>query len=98
MSKSQFPWGLTDQGAGTLKGAFQGCICRGRGLRTGQQSALTIGHQWSDQHHLDCFKYSWSLVPGSVFSLFFFFFWWGGCPVLRILAAYAMGTVWSLYS
>ena len=78
MSKSQFPWGLTDQGAGTLKGAFQGCICRGRGLRTGQQSALTIGHQWSDQHHLDCFKYSWSLVPGSVFSPFFFFFFGGG--------------------
>ena len=96
MSKSQFLWGLTDQGAGTLKGEFQGCICRGRGLRTEQQSALEIGHQWSDQHHLVL-----STVGLQFQGQFFPFFLaggWGGCPVLRILAAYAMGTVWSLYS
>ena len=27
---------------------------------------LKIGHQWSDQHHLDCFKSSYFSVPGSV--------------------------------
>ena len=30
---------------------------------------LEIGHRWCDQHHLDCFKYSQSSVPGSVCSL-----------------------------
>ena len=29
-----------------------------------------IGDQWSDQYHLDCFKYSLSLVLGSVCSHF----------------------------
>ena len=31
---------------------------------------LEIGHWWSDQCHLDCFKYSESSVPGSVCSHF----------------------------
>ena len=39
------------------------------------QAALTgilkLVMQWSDQWHLDCFKYSESLVPESVFSHFF---------------------------
>ena len=39
------------------------------------QSALTVilklVMQWSDQCHLDCLKYSSSLIPGSIFSNFF---------------------------
>ena len=38
------------------------------------QSAVTVilklVMQWSDQCHLDCFKYSYALVPGSVCSHF----------------------------
>ena len=30
-----------------------------------------IGHQWSGQHHLGCFRYSESSVPGSICSHFF---------------------------
>ena len=42
---------------------FQGCIGGRRGLHAETaQSALTavlkLGMQWSDQRHLDCFKYS----------------------------------------
>ena len=37
-------------------------IDRGRGLHAeiavSSDSHLEIGHWWSDQHHLDCFKYS----------------------------------------
>lgn len=29
-------------------------------------SHLQTGHQWSDQNQLDCFRYSWSSVPGSI--------------------------------
>ena len=40
-------------------GAF---IDRGRGLHAeravSSDSHLEINHQWSDQHHLDCFRYS----------------------------------------
>ena len=47
----------------------------GRGLHVETaQSALTVmlklEMQWSDQHHLDCFKYSSSSVPGLVCSHF----------------------------
>ena len=31
---------------------------------------LEIGHRWSDQHHLECFKYSQSAVPESICSHF----------------------------
>ena len=34
-------------------------------------SHLQIGHWWSDQHHLGCFKYSYSLVLGFIWSYFF---------------------------
>ena len=29
-------------------------------------SHLEIGHQWSDQHHVGCFKYSYSSGPQSI--------------------------------
>jgi len=46
-----------------------------------------IGDQWSDQYHLDCLKYSLSLVFRSVpISL---------RPSLRTVAADVMATVWS---
>ena len=31
---------------------------------------LEVGHQWSDQHHLDCFRYSLPSVPELVCSNF----------------------------
>ena len=34
-------------------------------------SHLQIGYQWSDQHHLECFRYSSSSAPGSSCSHFF---------------------------
>ena len=47
------------------------------------QSALTvifqIGHWWSNQHHLDCFRYSQSSVPGQFVSISL-------RPVFRIVA------------
>ena len=54
-------------------------------------SHLQIGHWWSDQLHLDCFKYSYSSVPGLV------------CPhfsrsILRTVVAYIMATVRSSFS
>ena len=55
------------------------------------QSTLTvvfkIGNRWSDQQHLDCFRYSSSSVPKSVCFHFL-------RPVLRIVAAYVMAIVW----
>ena len=47
----------------------EGATCRNSTVSS--DSHLAIGRQWSDQHHLDCFKYSWSLVPGSICSQFF---------------------------
>ena len=50
----------TISGQSAFKGAFQGCIGRGRGLRLETaQSALAVILKlvtwWSDQRHLDCF-------------------------------------------
>ena len=51
----------------------RGCI-QGLHAETAQ-SALTVifrlAIRWSDRHHLDCFRSSSSLVPGSVCSHFF---------------------------
>ena len=65
-------------------------IDRGRGPRAETaRSALTVVlklvMRWSDQHHLDCFNLHFQdqFVPISL------------RPVLRIVAAYAMATVWS---
>ena len=65
---------LTDQGEEILMRSFRG-ISGGRGLHAEtSQSACTIilklVIQWSDQCHLDCFKYSQSSVPGLVCSHF----------------------------
>ena len=42
-----------------------------RNSTVSSDSHLKIGQQWSDQHGLDCFKYSWSSVPGLVCFHFF---------------------------
>ena len=34
-------------------------------------SHFQTGHQWSDQHHLGCFRYSYSSVPGAICSHLF---------------------------
>ena len=65
-----------NQWARAFKGAFQGWIGGRRGLYAETAlSALTVilnsVIQWSDQHHLDCFEYSQSLVPRSICSHFF---------------------------
>ena len=39
-------------------------------IAVSSDSHLQIGHGWSDQHHLDCFKYSQSAVPRLVCSRF----------------------------
>ena len=70
-SKGQLP--IVSQWAGAFKGGFQGCKGGGRRLHAETaQSALTLILKlvmwWSDQHHLDCFKYSWSPVSGWVCS------------------------------
>ena len=44
-------------------------ICRNSTVIS--NSHLQIGHQWSDQHHLDCFQYHYSSGPGSLCSHFF---------------------------
>ena len=59
-------------------------ICRNN--RVSSDSHLEIGHRWSDQCHLDCFKYSYSSVPGLVCFHF-------SRSVLRTVAAYVMATV-----
>ena len=52
-----------------------------------QHSHLETGHRWSDQHHLDCSKYSLQFhgwfVPVSL------------RPVLEIVAVYVTDTVCS---
>ena len=45
--------------------------------------------QWSDQHHLYCFKYSQSFISGSVCTHFF------EASSQGIVVAYVMATVWS---
>ena len=63
----------------------------GRGLQTNSTARsdvhLEIGHQWSDQHHLGCFKYNFSLVLELVCFHFL-------RPILRIMADYVMAIVW----
>ena len=61
MSKRHLP--AADQGAKAFKGEFQGWIDGGRGLHAETvESAPTVTlklvMQWSDQCHLDCFKYN----------------------------------------
>ena len=61
----------------------------GRGLHVETtQSALTVILKLVMRHHLDCFKYSSSSVSGSVSSHSL-------RPVLGIVAAYLIATVWS---
>ena len=46
-------------------------------------SHLQFGHQWSYQHHFECFMYSSSSVPGSICSHFFVVSSWNcssSCP------------------
>ena len=47
-------------------------IDRGRGLlaktEVSSNSHFEINHQWSEQHHRDCFRHSKSTVPGSLYS------------------------------
>ena len=64
----------------------EGATCRNSTVSS--DSHLQTGPQWSDQHHLDCFKYSYSSVPESVCFHF-------SRSVLGIVAAYVMGTIWS---
>ena len=76
-----------------LEGEFQGCIGERRGLDAEiAQSVLTIilnlVRLWSDQCHLDCFKYSNLQFQDQFVSMSL-------RPVLRIVAAYVMATVWS---
>ena len=65
---------LPIRGQELLKGSFRGVYEEGRGYMQSSTisvgSHLEIGHMhWSDQCHLDCFKYS--SFPGSVSSHFF---------------------------
>ena len=46
----------------------EGAICRNSIVSS--DSHLEIDHWWSDQHHLDCFKYNQSSVPDLVCSRF----------------------------
>ena len=57
-----------------------------RNSRVNADHHLEIGHQWSDQLHLDCFKYSYSSVLG--FVCFHF-----SRSIFRSVAAYIMATV-----
>ena len=63
----------------------------GRGLQTNSTARsdvhLEIGHQWSDEHHLGCFKYNFSLVLELVCFHFL-------RPILRIMADYVMAIIW----
>ena len=47
----------------------EGAKCRNSAVSS-DSHAVKLVMWWSDQHHLDCFKYSWSSVPGSVCSHF----------------------------
>ena len=60
----------------------------GRNSTASSDRRLEIGHRWSDECHLDHFRYSWSSVPGLVCSRFL-------RPVLRMVAAFVMAMVWS---
>ena len=51
-------------------------MCRPREGHTqnstlGSDGHLVVGHRWSDQHHLGCFTYSQSSVPGPFVFHFF---------------------------
>ena len=59
----------------------------GRNSTVSSDRHLEIGHRWSDQRHLDCFKYNSSSLPGLVCPIFL-------RPILGIVAAYVMATVW----
>ena len=59
-----------------------------RNSTVNSDSNLEIGLQLSDLCHLECFKYSLSLVPRSVCFHFL-------RPILGIMAADAMDTIWS---
>ena len=83
VSKSQVP--PENQRARAFKGASQGCISGGRGNmqnRTGSSDGhLEIGHEWPDEHHLDCLstvslQFQGQFVPISL------------RPALEIVAAY----------
>ena len=52
---------------------------------------------WSDQSHLDCFKYRKSSVPGSVSSLFLEATAWNGgtsCPGYRLVLMQLTSSTW----
>ena len=84
---------LFQSGAGTFKGEFQGCICRGNGLRTKQHTQLL---KLVISGLISIILIVLSTVDLQLQGQFFAFFFLS--PVLRILAAYIMVTVWSLYS
>ena len=88
MSKSQLL--PANQAARALKGEFQGCIGRGRGLHAETAQSVTtvilkFAMWWSDQHHLDCFYlHFWGqFVPISLRQ------------VLKSVVAFVIATVWS---
>ena len=65
----------TDSGK-SFKGGLSGCVGQGRATRRTAHSALTVIlwlviRWWSDQHHLGCFTYSQSSVPGPFVFHFF---------------------------
>ena len=50
-------------------GSGRGVTCRNSTVIS--NSHLQVGHQWSDQHHLGCFRYSYSSVLGCTCSHLF---------------------------
>ena len=67
----------------------EGATCRNSTVSS--DSRPQTGPQGSDQHHLDCFQYSYPSAPESVCFHFLRL-------VLGTVEAYVMGTVWSSYS
>ena len=65
---------------------WEGVTCRNSTVSS--DSHLEVGHQQSDQRHRDGFRYSLSSVLGSVCSCFL-------RPILRVVAASLLATVWS---
>ena len=59
----------------------EGATCRNSTVSS--DSHLEIGHRWSDQGHLDCFRYSYSSLPVMVVFISL-------RPILRIVVAYVM--------
>ena len=84
LSKGWLPhW---QSGGKSLYRLREGVRCRNS---TGSSdSRLEVGPHWSDQHHLGCFRYSYLQFQGQFVSISL-------RPVLAIVTAYVMATVWS---